>query len=165
MNTESKIYVSDMYRVLPPVTDIQQREFTKDARTGIYVLNNDTKDVIFSLDWYCNYLDVIQDNWNRWQEFHYFDLGLIPVSMGPIVYQPMLDAFFHREMADLGVKTYSLEPLTLLRGAPIKNIKDLWVPRKELALALGFSDYLRFSVINDYLRKADVSERWRAVWT
>lgn len=161
------IYVNEYYKLLPPNHDIQKKQFTRDARTGINVLNTEdsTLIVLNSLDWYGNYLEAIQKNYDKWQEFHYFDLGLVPVAMGPVIYQQLLDMFFHEYLSNLGVKVYSLRPLNLLRGAPLKNIQDIWVSRKDITEALGVSKTtVQFSIINDFIRRPELSELWRARW-
>lgn len=161
------IYVNEYYKLLPPSHDIQKKQFTKDARTGIYVLNveNSALIALSSLEWYGNYLETIQKHHDKWQEYHYFDLGLIPIAMGPIVYQQLLDMFFHEYLSKLGVKVYSLRPLNLLRGAPLKNTQDIWVSRKELVEALGCEKQpVQFSVINDFIRLPELSKQWVERW-
>lgn len=160
------IYVNEYYKLLPQNHNIQRSLFTKDARTGIYVLTVDeaTTIILSSLTWYANYLEVMQRYSNKWKEFHYFDLGLVPVVMAPITYQHLVDMFFHEYLSELGVKMYSLRPLSLLRGAPLKNV-DIWVSRKEITEALGCNKTaVQFSVINDLIRLPELSERWMKRW-
>lgn len=161
------IYVNEYYKLLPPSHDVQKKQFTKDARTGINVLNvdNSISIILSSLNWYGNYLEAIQKNSDKWQEFHYFDLGLVPIAMGPVIYQQLLDMFFHEYLSELGVKIYSLRPLNLLRGAPLRNIQDIWVRRDEITEALGCNKTpVQFSVINDFIRLPELSDRWLERW-
>ena len=110
-------------------------------------------------------METIQKHSDKWKEYHYFDLGLVPIAMGPVAYQRLLDMFFQEYLSNLGVKIYSLRPLSLLRGAPLKNVQDIWVSRKEITEAVGCGkNPIQFSVINDFIRLPEISRKWTERW-
>lgn len=129
---------------------------SKDKRNFILSMNTNYN----TLDFYINYLETLQIKQPQWEAYGYFDLGMVPMAMGPSVIHNLLRRFIIELCQDIGVKAYDMYPTVLLRGGykPHDMEKDIWVFRSDIAKVVG-KDELSFSTI-DFFNRKEVKDRW-----
>lgn len=127
-----------------------------DSRNKIQSSNTDVYDIKF----YINYFTTLQMKQAQWTTFSHFDLGMVPMAMGPSQLHNLIVPVMIRVCEHFGVKTYPMRPVSLLPGSTSvdKLENDIWVFRKDIAEATGTTE-LGFSVI-DFLGKKEVRNIW-----
>lgn len=114
-----------------------------------------------TLDFYINYLESLQSMYNEWTSSGYFDLGMVPLAMGPSPVHNVLRSFMIDLCMYKGIKYYEMHPVSLIFGGypPRSMDKDIWVFRQDIAKIAGTTE-LGFSVIN-FLNDLEVRKRWQ----
>lgn len=136
----------------------EDAEQIRDKRNNI--LSEDTKRFDFGA--YVNYLKTLQTLSNKWTNYGYFDLGMIPLAMGPSHFQPHLAEFIKIYCSKKDITYYELPGVSLLAGGFSGGTTDIWVFREELCKETNFGgNPLTFSVI-DYIEK-EVWEGWKQI--
>lgn len=113
-----------------------------------------------TLDFYINYLTSLQSLQSSWESTGYFDLGMVPLAMGPSPVHNILRSFMIDFCVNKGLKYYEMRPISLLHGGypPSTMDRDIWVFRRDIAELAGV-DELSFSVIN-FLDSVEVTSKW-----
>ena len=136
----------------------EDAEQIRDKRNNI--LSENTK--IFDFRGYINYLKTLQSLSNKWVNYGYFDLGMVPLAMGPSHFQPHLMEFIKLYCPKKDITYYELPGVALMPGGFASGMKDIWVFREELCKEIGFKgNPLTFSVI-DYIEK-EVYDEWKRI--
>lgn len=114
----------------------------------------------YDFDFYINYLTTLQVKSSQWTNYGYFDLGMVPVAMGPSSIHNILRPFIIDYCRSIGLKYYEMKSVSLLQGGyrPKDMDNDIWVFRYDLGRIIGV-DELKVSVI-DFLDNEEVKQRW-----
>lgn len=116
----------------------------------------------YDFEFYINYLTTLQVKSKQWTNYGYFDLGMVPVAMGPSSIHNILRPFIIDYCRSIGLKYYEMRSVSLLQGGyrPKDMDNDIWVFRSDLGVFMGV-DELKVSVI-DFLDSPEVKQRWEA---
>lgn len=136
----------------------ENSETIRDKRNNIISDNTDR----FSFMAYVNYLKTLETKKAMWVKFGYFDLGMIPLAMGPSHFQPHLIEFIKLYCSKKDITYYEMPGVSFMTGGFAGGMTDVWVFREELCKEIGFrGNPLTFSVI-DYIEK-EVYEGWKEI--
>lgn len=107
----------------------------KDHRNG-FVCINPTVD----LDCYINYIELLNLHKDKWQNYGYLDLGMMPLAMGPSFMQSSLVKSLTEIMKACRVKCYSLPPVSLMYSSCKLPVNDIWVFKSDISKMLGIPE-------------------------
>ena len=95
-----------------------------------------------TMDWDCyrNYIKFLNSQAFRWVNHGYLDLGLVPLAMAPSFMQSSVVEKMQSYARTIGVTGYLMPSVSLLLGRSQNLGNDLWVPKIELARALGIPE-------------------------
>lgn len=152
-------------------TSSDKLQVVKDVRNDIVSKYTD----LLSYDCYINYLKTLQTNSNKWVDYGYFDIGMVPFSMVPLVkgansktieynFITIHTEFAVRYLIKHGIQYYKLPQVSFMKGIKLgSNFTDIWVTRKDICEATGFTgNPLQFSII-EYLER-NVAPEWNKTY-
>lgn len=151
----SVILTNNFELIAGDVTDMGQVT-SKDKRNNILSKNTD----YMTLQFYINYLTTLQIKQAQWESYGYFDLGMVPLAMGPSAVHNLLRMFVIDLCRDMNLKYYDMYPAILLTGGYRAQDmeQDIWVFREDIANVVGTTE-LNFSVI-EFFEREDVRVKW-----
>lgn len=116
-----------------------------------------------TIDFYINYLTTLQIKQSQWTNYGYFDMGMVPLVMGPSMTHILIHTFFVSWCINQHIPFYEMPPVSFLGGQVKQDIgKDIWVFRKDIAPTVG-EDELNFSIIN-YIDRQEVKSAWQEMY-
>lgn len=128
------------------------RKYFYDKRNGIYCI-----EPTFDAICYVNYLDYLNAHYNEWVSYGYFDLGLIPLFMGPSFMQEALMNEIGMIISAWNVPIKPMRACSFL-GRSYFGPNDSWIKRTDFEKATGVpADQACMSTfIKSILKKEDI---------
>lgn len=142
-----------------------------DRRNNIYCVNP-----TMDYEMYYNYCEYLNQSYNEWLHYGYFDMGMVPYLMWPSFMDQSTVLEDMRGIARrVGVELVKVPSVSFLKSAYTSNGTDYWIFREDLltlcsALSQAVPDVYTFGIknINDaslseFLKPlAEISKRHRA---
>lgn len=99
-----------------------------DRRNHIYCVNP-----TMDYEMYYNYLNYLNESYNEWMNYGYFDMGMVPYMMWPSFMEssPALEQM-RRVARQAAIDLVPVPSVSLLKPSYISNGVDYWIFREDL---------------------------------
>lgn len=108
----------------------------KDVRNGI-VCYNPTYDI----PCYVNYLNLLNDYRDRWRNFGYLDLGMMPLDMAPSFMQGAVSEAMSQIANLFRIPIYKMPAVSLMYDKPMLVGDDIWAFKADVAKVMGKTEH------------------------
>lgn len=88
---------------------------------------------------YLNYIDLLNLNQNKWTNYGYLDLGMMPLAMAPDFMQPVIRDLMLQMCRVLGIPSYLMPPVSLLYNIVRVKEEDVWAFKDDVARVMRLS--------------------------
>ena len=115
---------------------VQPSEYYKgiyrDIRNGI-----NCEDPTGDLQCYLNYIEYLNLHRDKWCNYGYLDLGMIPVAMGPGFMQDKIVQIVVKALSKHDVPHYVMPPVSFMHEVCRMGVDDIWVFREDINKVFG----------------------------
>lgn len=124
------------------VCDGRQREFI-DERTKVICV-----EPTYDLQCYINYLEMLNCMRDKWKNFGYLDLGMVPVAYFPSFFPSEFRIGIVKAFKQVGLQTYLMPAISFTNEGYKSQELDAWAFREDVAKCYGLKDKDHFSIID-----------------
>lgn len=103
-----------------------------DVRNGIRCIGPTV-----DLECYLNYLQFLNGHRDKWKNYGYLDLGMIPVAMGPSFIHKFIVDRLSQRLGELKIGIYRMPSVSLFYDSIKMSSVDLWMFREDASKAMG----------------------------
>jgi len=118
------------YNFLPASEERAKKADVKyrDQRNGITCANPS-----LDIECYINYIDLLNLHRDKWVNYGYLDLGMMPLAMAPSFMQGVVSQAMSTVANKLGIPIYSMPAVSLFFERCSVGENDIWVFKKDIA--------------------------------